>query len=194
MNPGGVRRALHHVYTLAAVLLLATGVLLGVPDLRAHAIGGYGRETWQLHIWIGWAFCAVPFLALAAAGRPLWRDLRRRLGPPDGVTWRKLHTVFTIAAGIGLGASGVLLWLDLGLPLAVGDAALEVHVWLSWALGFALVAHVIAAWRKIVSRTREVIAGGPTHLFEHADDPGADERGDQAPETDSISTGMPRGT
>ena len=43
MSPIGIRRALHHVYTVACIVLLATGALLAWPDLRAQVIGGYGR-------------------------------------------------------------------------------------------------------------------------------------------------------
>jgi hypothetical protein len=121
MSLVAIRRALHHLYTLVTLLLIVTGLLLSEPDLRARLVGGYGREILDLHIWVGVGFVAIPVLALLAAARPLGRDLRRRLGPPDGVTWRKVHTVFTLAAGAALGLTGVLLWLEPGMPLAVVD-------------------------------------------------------------------------
>ena len=121
MSLVAIRRAFHHLYTLAALLLIATGLLLAEPDLRARLVGGYGREILDLHIWVGVGFIVIPVLALLAAARPLGRHLRRRLGPPDGVTWRKIHTVFTLVAGAALGLSGLLLWLDPGMPLALVD-------------------------------------------------------------------------
>jgi cytochrome b subunit of formate dehydrogenase len=165
MSPSGIRRALHHAYTLATLVLLVTGALLAWPDLRALAVGGYGREIWQLHLWAGWAFLAVPVLAVGAAARPLLRDFRRRLGPPDGVTWRKVHTIATLAAGILLGLSGLLLWLDAGLPIAVIDAALAVHQALSWFVVAALLAHLVAARRKIAVRTGEILGRDSELLF-----------------------------
>ena len=156
MSPIGIRRAVHHVYTVVGIVLLATGALLAWPDLRAQVIGGYGRETLDVHLWAGWIMLATPVLALLAL-RPIWCDLVRRLGPPDGITWRKINIVLTLVAAVALAGSGVLLWLDRGLSVAVIDAALFVHDALSWLILAALVVHVVAAWRKIVVRTREIL-------------------------------------
>jgi cytochrome b subunit of formate dehydrogenase len=161
MSLVAIRRALHHLYTLVTLLLIVTGLLLSEPDLRARLVGGYGREILDLHIWVGVGFVVIPVLALLAAARPLGRDLRRRLGPPDGVTWRKVHTVFTLVAGAALGLSGVLLWLDPGMPLAVVDILLVVHEWTMWPLIAALAAHLVLAWRKTVARTREILGREP---------------------------------
>ena len=169
MSLVAIRRAFHHLYTLAALLLIATGLLLAEPDLRARLVGGYGREILDLHIWVGVGFVAVPALALLLAARPLWRDLRRRLGPPDGVTWRKVHTVFTLAAGAALGLTGLLLWLVPEMPLAAVDTLLTVHEWTMWPVIAALVAHVVVAWRKTVARTREIL-GRETEPFLPFDD------------------------
>jgi cytochrome b subunit of formate dehydrogenase len=176
MSPHGVRQAIHHIYTLVAIVLLATGALLAWPDLRARMIGGYGRETLDVHLWAGWIMLAVPVLVLLAA-RPIWRDLVRRLGPPDGVTWRKVNIVLSIAAGVLLAVSGVLLWLDFGLPLAAIDAAIFVHDWISWLILAALAIHLVAAWRKTVARTREILGfeTEPPFPFEFDDEPEGDD-------------------
>jgi cytochrome b subunit of formate dehydrogenase len=155
MSPTAIRQAIHHIYTLLALVLLATGALLTWPDLRAQVIGGYGREILDVHLWAGWVMLGTPALLLLAA-RPIWRDLLRRLGRPDGITWRKINSVLSLAAGVLLAVSGVLLWLDLGLSLAVIDAALFVHQALSWLILGALAVHIVAAWRKTVVRTREI--------------------------------------
>jgi cytochrome b subunit of formate dehydrogenase len=171
MSPIGIRRAIHHIYTLAALVLLATGALLTWPDLRARVIGGYGREILDIHLWAGWIMLGLPALFLVAA-RPIWRDLLRRLGPPDGITWRKIDIVLSLVAGLLLAVSGVILWLDLGLSVAVIDATLFVHQALSWLILGALVVHIVAAWRKTVVRTREILGlePGPRFPFEVDDD------------------------
>jgi cytochrome b subunit of formate dehydrogenase len=171
MNLLRIRQSLHHLYTLLMLALIATGLLLGYPDWRAQLVGGYGREIYEIHLWVGWAFMGVPVLALLVAALPLLRDLRRRLGPPDGVTWRKIHTVFTLAAGVLLAVSGVVLWLDPDLPLPVLDATVETHEVLTWMVLIAIAAHLVLAWRKTVARTREILGfdSQPLFPFDHED-------------------------
>ena len=55
------------------LLLLASGLLLTEPDLRAKLVGGYGREIMEIHLWSGWVFLGAPLLALALAPHPLLR-------------------------------------------------------------------------------------------------------------------------
>ena len=157
MSPVRIRFALHLIYALAVLVKLASGLLLTEPDLRAKLVGGYGREIMDIHLWSGWVFLGAPLLALALATRPLLRDLRQRLARPDGITWRKTHIVVTLSVGIILSLSGVLLWLDLGLPLAFTDLMLDLHDVLIWLVIAALSAHLVAARRKILLRTRRIL-------------------------------------
>lgn len=181
MNVPRIRQGLHHLYTLLTLALIATGLLIGHPEWRAQLVGGYGRLIYEIHLWAGWGFMGVPALALAVAARPLLRDLRRRLGPPDGLTWRKIHTVFTLAAGVLLALTGVALWLDPGLPLPLLDATVEVHVVLTWMVLLAIPVHLLAAWRKTVTRTREILGlESPSPLpFDREDELKGDERSSQ---------------
>jgi cytochrome b subunit of formate dehydrogenase len=156
-----IRRTLHVVHTLTALALIATGLLIGFPDLRARLLGGYGRELADIHVWTGSAFIAAPALALALVGASLYRDLRRRLGPPDPFRWKKFHILLTLVGGALLTASGILLWLDTGLPLAVSDAALAVHEWLTYVLAAALPVHLYSGRRKIAERVRALAGRGP---------------------------------
>ena len=78
MTPGAVRRALHAAHALTSVLLIATGLLLWDPDLRARFVGGYGREILEAHLWVGALLLGAPILAGLLAGRVLLRDLLRR--------------------------------------------------------------------------------------------------------------------
>ena len=158
MTPGSVRRALHAAHALTSLLLIATGLLLGYPDLRSALVGGYGRQILDGHLWISWVFLGAPVVAGAVAGRPLLRDLARRLGPPDPpLVWRKIHIVASLAMTILLGASGGVLWLDLDLPLPALDAALDLHVAATWLLAASIPVHLVLAWRKIVARTGEIL-------------------------------------
>ena len=161
MNFVSIRRALHVVHALTALALLATGLLIGFPDLRARLLGGYGRELLDIHVWTGIAFIAAPALAVAVVGPSLYRDLLRRLGPPDPFRWKKFHILLTLAGGLLLTVSGFLIWLDTGLPLALSDAALEVHEVLTYVLAGAIPVHLFYGWRKIAERARFLVGRGP---------------------------------
>jgi cytochrome b subunit of formate dehydrogenase len=162
MTPGAVRRALHAVHAITSVLLIATGLLLWDPDLRALLVGGYGRQILDGHVWIGWGFLGAPALAAVLAARPLLRDLGRRLGPPDPpLAWRKVHIVATLAMTLVLGASGVVLWADVDLSLAALDATRDAHVAASWLLTASIPVHVVVAWRPMVGRVREILGRVP---------------------------------
>lgn len=169
MNAGLVRRGLHGVHAAAAVVLLATGLLLGAPDLRAHLLGGHGREVAAWHEAAAGIFLAAPVLALGLAARPLFRDLRRRLGPPEGLTWRKLHIAVSLVLSAGLSTSGLLLQLFAEAPASVYDGALGAHVAASWALGVVLPLHLVAVRRKLAARVREMLRGGPRGPFPELD-------------------------
>lgn len=172
MSPVGWRRLVHASHAAATVVLLASGVLLQAPDLRAWLLGGYGRELALVHEAAGVPFVLIPLVALARAARPLLRDARRRLGPPGPLGWRKLHIASTLVAAPLLAATGIVLWFDAPFPLAVSDLALEVHAALSWLLLALLAVHLAAARRKIAARARELVGRGapppddPDPLFE----------------------------
>jgi cytochrome b subunit of formate dehydrogenase len=157
MTPARIRWALHCIYALALLVKVASGLLLTEPDLRARLVGGYGRQIMDIHLWSSWFFLGAPLLALALAGRPLLRDLRRRLQRPRRITWQKIHIVVTLGAGIILSLTGVLLWLDLELPRASVDLMIELHDLLIWLVIAALAVHLVAARRKILRRTRWIL-------------------------------------
>jgi hypothetical protein len=147
------------VHALASLALLASGLLLELPDLRARLVGGYGREILQVHLWASWVFLGSPALGLILVGRPLLRDFLRRFVPPHATTWRRVHLGTTLAATSLFGVSGLLLWLDVGLPLALADAALALHMGLTWLLLVLLPAHLFAARDKIAARVRGILLG-----------------------------------
>jgi hypothetical protein len=170
VTPGPVRRALHHVHAATALGLAATGWLVGSPELRARIVGGFGRELLDLHVALGLAFLAAPAAALLLAGRALVADARRRLGPPDPPwAWRKVHLASTLVLAALLGASGLVLWRDPGLPPAALDASLAVHEVSTWVLVLALPVHLVAARRRIAERWRARGRAAPAPLHEDAD-------------------------
>lgn len=153
----GWRRLLHATLAGTTLLLLGSGFLLGDPDLRARLLGGYGREIAEVHEIAGALFVLVPLLALSTAGRPLARDARRRLAPPDPLSWRKLHLVLSLVATPLLGVTGLVLWWDAAAPLlAVVDLALGLHAALAWGFLAMLAIHLVAARRKLASRLRDL--------------------------------------
>lgn len=150
MNPGGVRRTLHTVHAGTSLALVATGVLIHWPELRSQLLGGYGLALAALHEWTGLVFIAAPLVSLGLAARPLVRDLGGRLAPPAPPSWRKVHIVLTLVLSALLGLSGVALWQQEHLPARAADLALDVHIWLSWAIAVSIPVHLVAARRKIV--------------------------------------------
>jgi len=170
------RRLLHVAHAATTLALLATGFLIEWPDLRARVVGGYGRQLADIHVWIGWAFAAAPLLAVAAAARPLIADLAQRLGPPDPLTWKKAHVLLTLAAGVLLTATGVVLWWPGDVPVALQDASLEIHIVATWVLALSLPVHLVEARRKMAELVRHHLRGGPPPLFEFTDE--EDDSGD----------------
>jgi cytochrome b subunit of formate dehydrogenase len=152
MSPVWLRRALHAVHVVTSLVLLASGLLLEFPDLRARVVGGYGREIARVHNWLGLAFVVAPALALAIAPRLLVRDLRLNLSLPAGLTWPGLHMLLTLVFSLLLAVSGVFLWVDWDLPLTALDAMLEVHIVVTWLLVASILAHLFAARRAIAAR------------------------------------------
>jgi cytochrome b subunit of formate dehydrogenase len=156
----GWRRLVHATHALATLVLIGTGLLLQMPDWRARLVGGYGRQLAEIHEWAGAVFVAIPLLALTRAARPLLRDTRRRLGPPDPWSWKKLHIVLSLAGGLLLGTTGIVLWFDRAFPLVLLDLSLELHAVLTWVFLAMLAVHLVAARRKMAGKIREWSRGG----------------------------------
>lgn len=157
----GVRRGLHALHAWLVLLLVATGVLLAFPDLRASVTGGYGQLLVDVHLWGGVAFALSPLLALALARAHLVEELQRRLGPPDPWGWRKTHIVLSIVIVAGLSLSGVALWLDAHLSIAMADLARLSHEVLTVLVVLSLPVHLVAARRAIVQRVQRWLGREP---------------------------------
>jgi hypothetical protein len=152
LQPATARQGLHALHTLASLALVATGLLIQWPELRARLLGGYGHELALLHEQSALVFLAVPALALALAGRALLRDAAARLSRPR-LTWRRVHLATSLVLSLALSVSGAVMWLDRG-PLALLDASVQAHVWSTWAFLATLAVHLVAARGKV----REALA------------------------------------
>lgn len=146
----GLRKSAHGVRAATFLVLLATGVLIVSPALRARLLGGYGLQILAIHVWVGVAFtlATLPFVGLALRHAP-------RVGSRPALgTWRHLHLRFTVAATAALAASGFLLCRDGAWSAAAIDAASAAHRWLSVAAAGVLVVHLaVVAGRRLSART-----------------------------------------
>ncbi len=155
MKPARIRRLVHDTNATAALALLLTGTLIAFPDLRSIVLGGYGNQLHDIHIWSGWTFVSVPLLGFIYKRKEIAAHLRRRLRPGRQNQLRRVHLAGSLACGTLFGITGLVMWWEAGVPLIVLDALLEVHIWLAWLMGFALLTHLYSARRGILGRTRQ---------------------------------------
>lgn len=125
------QRALHAAHLLTFVTLLATGLLLLFPELRASLIGGYSLVVRSVHCWVGVAFVVLPAALLAAGG------LGALAAAPTAVAlralWRRLHVWATVLLGALFTVTGAILWADADVSELIHDGSRATHNWLTWA-------------------------------------------------------------
>ncbi len=141
------RPLLHTVHLLTFVVLLATGLLLLVPDLRALATGGYSLLIKEVHRWGGIAFLALPVVVVLRNGlgsivvRPARHTVR--------TVWQAMHVGITVIMSALLIGSGFLIWGKAALPETILDASIWVHDTFTYValvlLGMHLVEVAVAA-------------------------------------------------
>ncbi len=156
VKPVQVRRWVHHCIACAAVVLLTSGTLITMPDLRSFLIGGRGQVLSDIHMWTGLSFIAVPTVGLLLAGGPVLRNLARRVFSAPNTLWRRLHLGLSLAAGCVLGLSGSTIWVDslYELPVRFMDGVFLVHLSGAWVTGLALPVHLFMARKAIVRSVR----------------------------------------
>jgi cytochrome b subunit of formate dehydrogenase len=133
----------HTVHAVTFAVLLVTGLLLFVPDLRAAATGGYSLVIGKAHCWSGVAFVVLPVLIILRYG------LRSILAPPEKRTlrtaWKGLHLAITILASGLFTVSGFVLWGESLVAEATVDVSRLLHDWLTYAAAVLLVVHLLEA-------------------------------------------------
>lgn len=140
MSPAVARPLLHTVHLLTFFVLLATGVLLFVPALRAAVVGGYSLHIRQAHRWGGVAFVVLPAVIVLVCG------LRRTFMSPGPRTlraiWQGAHVGITIVMSTVLTLTGFVLWAKRLVPDALHEASLLAHDWLTYVAAGLLAAHL----------------------------------------------------
>jgi len=142
---------LHLAYSLVVLVLIATGLPIQFPDLRASLVGGYGRTLATVHEWAGVALLAVPVLAVVAAPGDALETIQIRSWRRDNLRLHAVNLWFTLVSGAVFVATGFIMWLQAGLPDGVVDAATEIHAALSYALYVMVPLHVITARERIAA-------------------------------------------
>jgi formate dehydrogenase subunit gamma len=131
-------RLLHWLNALAFLLLLVSGLLIYVPELKAPQIGGY-RLLPLLHIVFGVVFIAAPvlLLALVRQRRALVADVAGALTPqPRDLAWLRYAVLALVGAKLRPPASGKFnagqklntwYWLIAWVALSTTGAVLAVN-------------------------------------------------------------------
>ena len=159
--PVGAYRWLHLGFVATFTVLLATGLLIQLPDWRARLVGGYAWWVSSIHEWSGFAMALLPVIALLRTPRQAIATFARRARRRNQMRMHAAHLVFTSVSAAVFTVTGFVLWFQEHVPAAVADVSVEVHVAFTYALLVAIPLHVAVsgrtAWRNTlayVSRNR----------------------------------------
>ena len=140
MSRNLARVLLHTTHLVIFGMLLATGVLLFVPSLRAAVTGGYSLLIREVHRWAGVAFVAMPAVILAGA------RARNVFAPPAERTlrtaWQGLHLAVTVVMGGVLTLTGFVLWSKRLAPEPLAELSRTLHAWLTYGAVALLAVHL----------------------------------------------------
>lgn len=160
---GATERLLHWAFVIPFLVLLATGVMLALPDLEVLLAN---RDLIRsLHLAAAWGMVVLP-LAVVLAGnrRAVLADLREidywdgldfqwlrqaplffaRTLPPAGRfnAGQKLNAILVVAAGVGFLATGLAMWKAEIFPLWLGDVCTQLHDLLTVAIVPLIAGHL----------------------------------------------------
>ncbi|MBC8292315.1 MAG: cytochrome b/b6 domain-containing protein [Proteobacteria bacterium] len=140
---------------MVVLVLVATGLPIQFPDLRAGLVGGYGRTIASIHEWSGVVMLAVPILALAWA--PSWAttSLRLRARRRANLGLHAINLWFTLLSGVMLVVTGFIMWMPGTLPLPLIDTSAQLHAAASWGLYVMLPVHLLVTRQRVWAATRE---------------------------------------
>jgi len=153
--PVGAYRWLHLGFVATFTILLASGLLIQLPDWRARLVGGYAWWVASVHEWTGVAMLVLPLLAIARGPREALATLTRRLRRRNQLRMHAAHLLFTVASAVVFTVTGFVLWFQQHVPAVVADVSVELHVAFTYALLVAIPLHVVVsgrtAWRNTVA-------------------------------------------
>jgi len=160
MSPNLARPLLHTTHVLTFAVLVITGLLLYLPDLRATFVGGYSLLLSRAHCWGGVAFAILPVLIVSRCG------LRSVFVRPERWTFRTLwqgaHVAVTVLVSTVLAATGFALWGKRMASRPLVEASLVGHDWMTYAvLGLFGVHLVDVGVSAVVGRFHAVVAVAP---------------------------------
>ncbi len=135
------RALVHAAHALTFIVLMATGVLIFVPELRELATGGYSLLIRQIHRWTGVAFIVVPLAAMASAGTEVV-FLRGAEGTPRN-RLKAVHVAASVIMTALFTGTGLVLWATSSFGESVVDASYLLHDWLTYAAAALLAAHLL---------------------------------------------------
>ncbi|RMD81331.1 MAG: cytochrome b/b6 domain-containing protein [Candidatus Dadabacteria bacterium] len=145
---------LHFFYAVVALGLVATGLLIQFPDLRARFVGGYGQTLAWWHEWAGVAMLVLPALWFAVSPSAAWETLVLRSWRRDKLALHAVNLWFTIVSGIVFVVTGFLLWFQRTLPDPVIDWSYVLHDVFSYALYVMIPIHVVISLGRTVRNLR----------------------------------------
>ena len=151
------RPVLHTAHVLTFALLLATGLLLLLPTLRATLTGGYSLLIRDTHRWGGIAFAVLPVAIV------LYFGARAVFVAPARRTWRTLwqgaHVGVTAAMGMLFTLTGFVIWWKRSLPDAIVDPSRSVHDGLTYVAIVLVGVHLVeVALAALVARVQTISA------------------------------------
>ncbi len=154
MNVQETQRWIHRVNTTAAIVLLTTGVMHTLPDLRSLLIGGYDRLIADIHLWTGAVFISFPLLMIVLSRGSVLGNVRVRIFKDHVWHWRRINLTLTIIMCSSQACAGTLIYIDTiyPMPITVVDSLFVLHHAGAWYIGLMLPVHLWMA-RKAIIRT-----------------------------------------
>ncbi len=142
-------RRLHFAYAMNVLLLIATGLFIQMPDMRASVLGGHGRLIATIHEWSGVGMLVLPLLAVMRSPRWALNNIRRHSRRTSALRVHAVHLWFTLLTGLLFVVTGLAMWFQRSLPDAIVDPSIELHSIFSYALYAAVVLHVVSVRKRL---------------------------------------------
>lgn len=160
MNIRDAQRWVHRINSTAALILLTTGVMHTLPELRSELIGGYDRLVADIHVWTGLIFITFPLLNVIVSKGDILESLRVRLFLDPTWHWRRVHLILALSVCFSQACAGAMIWIDSNypLPIALINAIFLVHQAGAWYIGLSLPIHLWMSRVAIIRTSRSWLA------------------------------------